>query len=88
MKIFSRLLQFFPAIFIISAKGEIFMKRILATVLLGMFVFGVSANVENNFAVTPEYFASSADKDKMLDDKLRKQVEKKRAEQLEKKAKG
>lgn len=63
------------------------MKRIFATVLLGMFVFGVSANVENISAVEQTYFANSADKEKMLDDKLRKQVEKKRAEQLEKKAK-
>ena len=63
------------------------MKKILSTMLLGAFIFGVSATVENNFVVEQEYFASSADKDKMLDDKLRKQVEKKRAEQLEKKAK-
>lgn len=64
------------------------MKRILTAVLLGTFIFGVSANVENNFAVEQAYFASSADKEKMLDDKLRKQAEKKRAEQLERKAKG
>ena len=64
------------------------MKRILSAMLLGAFIFGVSANVENNFVVEQEYFATSADKEKMLDDKLRKQVEKKRAEQLQRKAKG
>ena len=64
------------------------MKRILSAMLLGAFIFGVSANVENNFVVEQEYFATSADKEKMLDDKLRKQVEKKRAEQLERKARG
>ncbi len=64
------------------------MKRIFTAMLLGAFIFGVSANVENNFVVEQEYFATSADKEKMLDDKLRKQVEKKRAEQLERKARG
>lgn len=65
------------------------MKKILSTMLLSAFIFGVSANffVENNFNVEQKYFASSAEKEKMLDDKLRKQVEKKREEQLEKKAK-
>lgn len=68
------------------------MKKILSMFVLGA-VLGISfANVdnvavaENNFQ--QEFFAGNADKEKMLDDKLRKQAEKKRAEQLEKKAKG
>lgn len=67
------------------------MKKILSVFVLGAFVFGISftnfENVtENNFET--EFLASSDDKEKMLDEKLRKQAEKKRAEQLERKAKG
>ena len=67
------------------------MKKFFSMIVLGSFVLGISfANfenvAENNFET--EFLASSADKEKMLDEKLRKQAEKKRAEQLEKKAKG
>ncbi|MBR6013039.1 MAG: hypothetical protein IK062_04555 [Selenomonadaceae bacterium] len=66
------------------------MKKFFSMMILATFVFGVSfANFENvsenNFE--QNYLASDAEKEKMLDDKLRKQAEKKRAEQLEKKAK-
>ena len=65
------------------------MKKILSVLVLGAFIFGVSANLSTvqakNFE--PVMLASSADKDKQLDEKLRKQAEKKRAEQLERKAK-
>lgn len=66
------------------------MKKFLSMFVLGAFVFGVSfANfenvAENNFET--KFLASSADKEKALDEKLRKQAEKKRAEQLERKAK-
>ena len=67
------------------------MKKFFSMIVLGSFVLGISfANfenvAENNFET--EFLASSADKEKMLDEKLRKQAEKKRAEQLERKAKG
>ena len=66
------------------------MKKFFSMIVLGSFVLGISfANfenvAENNFET--EFLASSADKEKMLDEKLRKQAEKKRAEQLERKAK-
>lgn len=65
------------------------MKKILSVLILGAFIFGVS--YANSATVQAENFepvmlASSADKDKQLDDKLRKQAEKKRAKQLERKA--
>lgn len=66
------------------------MKRILSILILGAFVFGVSsANLATVQAKNFEsiMLASSVDKDKQLDEKLRKQAEKKRAEQLEKKSK-
>ena len=67
------------------------MKKFFSMIVFGSFVLGISfANfenvAENNFET--EFLASSADKEKMLDEKLRKQAEKKRAEQLERKAKG
>ena len=67
------------------------MRKVLSMCLLGAFVFGVSfanfeTSAENNFE--QEFLASNSDKEKMLDEKLRKQAEKKRAEQLEKKARG
>ncbi len=66
------------------------MKKILSILVLGAFIFGISsadfATVQaKNFE--PVMLASQAEKDKQLDEKLRKQAEKKRAEQLERKVK-
>ena len=65
------------------------MNKFLSVLVLGAFIFGVSANLSTvqakNFE--PTFLASGADKEKQLDEKLRKQAEKKRAEQLEKKYK-
>ena len=65
------------------------MKKILSILILGAFVFGVSTNLQTVQAKSfePTFLASGADKEKQLDEKLRKQAEKKRAEQLEKKYK-
>lgn len=66
------------------------MKKILSALILGTFVFGVSfANAEKVEAKNFDsvMLANSADKEKLLDEKLRKQAEKKRAAQLEKKFK-
>ena len=65
------------------------MKKILSVLVLGAFIFGVSANLSTVQAkiFEPVMLASGADKEKQLDEKLRKQAEKKRAEQLEKKYK-